>query len=155
MESYTLIVVGDERAPMRRFQLPRTRVRRAIWTAVAFVAALLMVTAPAYSGIAVQIFHCQEDENATEEKLEAAAAKWLKAARSMKGGEEIQVALRFPVAVDMDEDDFDVIVTAPTFAKWGEFWDNYKSSPAEVADTEFAGLADCPDSGLWELVIIK
>jgi murein DD-endopeptidase MepM/ murein hydrolase activator NlpD len=45
MESYTLIVVGDERAPMRRFQVPRTRVRRAIWSAVALVAALLITGA--------------------------------------------------------------------------------------------------------------
>jgi len=45
METYTLIVVGDERAPMRRFQVPRTRVRRVVYAAVASVLALILAGA--------------------------------------------------------------------------------------------------------------
>ena len=41
METYTLIVVGDERAPMRRYQVPRARVRRALYAAVLCVIGML------------------------------------------------------------------------------------------------------------------
>ena len=33
MESYTLMWVGDERAPVRRIQISRVRLRRALWAA--------------------------------------------------------------------------------------------------------------------------
>lgn len=43
MDSYNVMVVSDERSPVRRFQIPRVLVRRAIWAgvAVAFLASLL------------------------------------------------------------------------------------------------------------------
>lgn len=68
MESYTLIVVGDERAPMRRFQLPRTRVLRAVWSAAAFVVALLI-------GSAHYVYTLRENRALADFRVEANAQR--------------------------------------------------------------------------------
>ncbi len=119
------------------------------------ISILMIVAAPAYSASVVQVFDCEQDEDATEAQLEAQAVRWLKAARSMKGGENMEVYLNFPMAAQMDENDFSFILIAPSFAEWGVFMDGYKGSAAEQADTGFVDLADCPDSGLFESVAIK
>ncbi len=114
------------------------------------VSILLLVAAPAYSGSALQVFACQQDENASEAQLEAVASAWLKAAKAMKGGENMEVYLNFPTAAYMGENDFMFIMILPNFAEWGVFMDGYKGSPASKVDAEMGELADCPDSSLWE-----
>lgn len=52
METYTLIVVGDERAPMRRFQVPRARIRHAVIAAGA--AFLLLVGVGVHYGFTLR-----------------------------------------------------------------------------------------------------
>jgi murein DD-endopeptidase MepM/ murein hydrolase activator NlpD len=42
MDQYTLIVVADERSPVRRFQVPRNLVKRAVWGGAAAIAVLLL-----------------------------------------------------------------------------------------------------------------
>ena len=120
------------------------------------VAVLLVAAVPAYSAQVRQVWSCEEEVGATEANLKAAAAEWLKAAKTMKGGENMEVTLFFPVAVDKTgEIDFLFVVSAPSFAEWGLFWDGYDGSPASKVDQGSASLAICPDSALWEEVEIK
>lgn len=123
----------------------------------AMVFAVVMVAAaPAYSAQVTQVWSCEEEEGATETNLKAAAAEWLEAAKTMKGGENMEVTLFFPVAVDKTgETDFLFVVTAPSFAEWGLFWDGYEGSPASKVDQGSNSKAICPDSALWESVEIK
>jgi hypothetical protein len=116
---------------------------------------LIAFAGPAYSSTAVQIFSCQEGDDASEEKIEAQAAKWLKAARSMKGGANINVRILYPSAANLNKGDLLVMVEAPSHAAWGEFWDNYKDSAAERADTQDRDIIICPDSNLFEAVDIN
>ena len=108
--------------------------------------------APAFSSQATHIFSCEQDDDASEDDLRAEAQEWLTAARKMKGGAKLDAYLYFPVAVNsIKENDFFFVVVAPSFAEWGVFWDGYRNSPAEAADTKNAGNGTvCPDSGLWE-----
>jgi hypothetical protein len=114
------------------------------------ISMLLLIAAPAYSGSALHVFSCQQDEEATEAQIEAVASAWLKAAKSMKGGENLEVYVSWPTAADMGENDFMFIMIAPNFAEWGVFMDGYKGSPASKVDPQMGDLADCPDSSLWE-----
>ena len=114
------------------------------------ISMLMMVAVPAWSGSAVSVYVCEQDENASEADVNAAAAEWLKAAKGMKGGENMEVYTMFPVAATMGASDFMVIVIAPTFAEWGTFMDAYEGSAVADADKKFADIADCPDSALWE-----
>ena len=119
------------------------------------VSILMIVAAPAYSAKVVQVFSCEQDDDATEEALEAQALKWLKAARQMKGGAQLEVYLNYPWAAQMDENDFLFVLIAPSLEEWGVFFDNYKGSAAAQVDQGSNDLAACPDSSLWESVEIK
>jgi len=120
------------------------------------ISMLMIVAAPAYSGgVAVQMFKCEMDDDASEKDVKAYAAKWLKAAKTMKGGENLEAYVYFPVAVNnMAETDMIITIVAPSFAEWGMFWDSYGGSAAAAADKEHDMIA-CPDSAVWESFKIK
>jgi hypothetical protein len=119
------------------------------------IVALLAFAAPAYSGSAMQIFLCTQDDETTDEQVDEIAAAWLKAAKGMKGGENLQGYLRFPISADIGEYDFAFVLVAPSFAEWGAFTDAYEGSPAEEVDDKFEEIADCEKSTLWESFEVK
>ena len=98
----------------------------------------------------MQMWRCEIEDGATEKDILATAANWLKAARSMKGGENLEAAVHFPVAVNAtDAIDMLFTVTAPTFEEWGRFWDSYANSAASEMDKQNK-LTVCPNSVIWE-----
>jgi len=115
------------------------------------VLALVFVAAPAFSGEAVQMWSCEMDDDASEAQVKARAQDWLKAAKELPGGENLQAFVLFPVAVNaMGEIDVMFVVVAPSFAEWGKFWDAYADSPANAIDELNKDDVVCPDSVLWE-----
>ena len=118
------------------------------------VSLLLIIAAPAYSNSglqAIQIFVCEFNDDATADQVLAMASTWLKAARGMKGGKNLDAYIRFPVAEGTGgEGDFRFVITTPSFEEWGAFTDAYEGSAAAKVDDDFDNLADCPDSTLWE-----
>ena len=112
---------------------------------------LMVVAAPAYSTEVVQIFNCQQDEDATDEEIKAVAAEWFKAAKKMKGGDQLKIYVRFPIVGKMGEDDFSFIIRAPSLEEWAVFTSGYKGSVLEEIDDKLDELCDCPDSSLWEI----
>ncbi len=126
-----------------------------VFIRIMFVSLLLILAAPVYSDPAIQVYACQQSDEASDEQLEKVASAWLKAAKGMPGGENLEVFINFPVAAYMGENDFMFIVKAPSLQEWGEFMDAYPGSAASKVDEEFGDLADCPDSSLWESITIK
>ena len=117
---------------------------------------MMVAAAPAFSGEAVHMWACEMDDDATEEQLEEMAAKWLAAAKKVKGGENLKAFVYFPVAVNATvEMDVMFIVVAPSFAEWGTFWDNYHGSEAAALENEQNEAVVCPDSVLWESFTVK
>jgi len=114
------------------------------------ISILMMVAAPAWSSSAVAVYTCEQDEDASEADVLAATAEWAQAAKGMKGGENVDAFVMFPVAVTMGESDFLFVVTAPSLAEWGAFMDGYEGSAVADVDKKYAEIADCPDSALWE-----
>ena len=132
-----------------------TIVRLMLVSMVMLVCMLMLVGAPAYAAEATQMWRCELDDNISEEEVIAGAREWLKAAKTMKGGERLEAYVYFPVAVNATgQMDFMFIVTAPTFEEWGRFWDNYAGSPADEVDKRNEKVV-CPDSVLWESIKIK
>ena len=121
------------------------------------VTMLMIVAAPAYSGVALQMWKCEMNDDTSEEEVVAMKQEWLKNARKMKGGERLEAYVYFPVAVNaIGEADFFFVVVAPTFEEWGKFWDNYAGSQAaELEKRHQENGVVCPDSALWESVKIK
>ena len=116
---------------------------------------MMFAAAPAYSAEATQMWKCEMGADTTEADVEAAAAKWLNAARKMDGGDQLQARVFFPVAVNVvGNTDVMFIVIAPSFAEWGKFCDAYQTSDAADADQANADV-DCPDSALWNSVKVE
>jgi hypothetical protein len=121
------------------------------------VAVMMIAVAPAFAGgKATQMWRCELDDDATEEQVVEAAGEWLAAAKTMKGGANLEAYVYFPVAVNNNgESDLIFVVVAPNFEEWGEFWDGYKGSPAAMLDKEHEEFIVAPDSGLWESIKTK
>ena len=115
----------------------------------------MFFAAPAWSGSAVHLFHCEMEDEATDEELESLASEWFNAAKKMKGGENLKMFLYFPVAVGGNDHDFSFMVIAPNFEQMGAFMDAYAGSPLEEIDDRLDELADCPISDMWEAVPVN
>lgn len=113
------------------------------------ISILMVVASPAHSE-AIQIFNCQLEGDATNEDLMEMAKKWLDAAKTIKGGENLQVFIRHPVSAAVDHIDFKFVIATPDFAAWGAFTDAYESSTIADIDDEFEKIAICSESTLWE-----
>lgn len=122
---------------------------------LALVTLMMAIAAPAYSDSFSMFLKCEQDDDATPQALEAVASKWLKAANSMKGGENIKVFLNFPVVAAMGDTDLALVIVTPSLAEWGVFMDGYEGSAAQQLDTEWDELAACPDSALMKSVQVK
>ena len=123
------------------------------------VSVFLIIAAPAFSDSgmqAIQIFVCEFHGDATADQVLKVTSAWRKAARNTKGGENIDVAIRFPIAEGDDaEGDFRFVITAPSFTEWGAFTDAYEKSEVAGVDEQLYELADCGQSTMWEGMFIK
>ena len=121
------------------------------------VAVMMIAVAPAFAGgKATQMWRCELHDDATEDQVVEAAEKWLAAAKTMKGGANLEAYVYFPVAVNNNgESDLIFVVVAPSFKEWGRFWDGYKGSPAAKLDKANQEFIVAPDSGLWESIKAK
>ena len=113
------------------------------------VSMLMIFASPAYSE-AIQIFNCTFEGDATEDDLNAMATKWLKAAKTINGGENLKIYIRYPVAASVDDISFKFVLVAPSFAEWGAFTDAYDLSALQEIDDELEKVAACNDASLWE-----
>ena len=112
---------------------------------------LMILAAPAHYFEVVQIYNCEQNEDATDGDVKAVAAEWLKAAKKMRGGERIEVYVRHPIVGHMGERDFTFVLRAPSLEQWSMFMSGYKDSALEEIDDKLDELCDCPDSSLWEI----
>jgi len=119
------------------------------------VALVVVVAAPSHAAEPWHVHQCEILDDTTEDHILEGAAKWLKAAKAMKGGESLEMYVFFPVAAEMGASDFRVLLRASSFQEWGTFWDGYHGSPAAKIDDENNVMADCPDSWLFEGMKIK
>ena len=124
-------------------------------TSFVLISMLMIMAGPAYSSTAAHVFKCEEGKDATEEKIEAAASEWLKAARTMNGGAKFDAYIYYPSVANLQNGDLLFVVVAPSHAEWGTFWDNYKDSHAEKVDAANRAGVICPDSNLFEVVKVK
>ena len=118
------------------------------------VSVFMFIASPVHAE-AIQIFNCEYEGDATEDDVFDMAGKWLAAAKTLKGGENLQVIVRFPVAASVDDIDFKFVLVTPTFAEWGDFTDAYEASKLQEIDDELYKIADCNDASLWEGEAVK
>lgn len=127
-------------------------------TRTILISVLMIFSTPAFSNPdlqTIQIFNCNFNDDATTEQVMKMASKWLKAARTVEGGENLNAFIRFPVAEGDSDIDFKFVITTPTFKEWGAFTDAYEGSAASKVDDEHEDVADCFKSTIWEGIQVK
>jgi len=107
-------------------------------------------------GKAMHIWRCELDDAATEEMVLQGAQEWLAGARTVKGGENLEMYVKFPVVVNAtNQIDLLLVLVAPTFREWGRFWDAYGDSEAADHEVTAREYIVCPDSTMWESFKVK
>lgn len=102
------------------------------------------------------VWSCELNAGKTLDEARAVSAEWLRAARSMEGGEQLQVYVNYPIVVGASAERFDFVVRAPSLEVWGRFYDRYHAdSPVAKVDAGFAAIATCSGSSLWESIRIE
>lgn len=120
-----------------------------------FAIAVATMSAPAAANEFEHVWSCELRPGKTLDDARAVARTWLAAARSMKNGERLQVHIRYPIIVGDSENRFEFVVTAPSLAAWGAFYDTYDDgTPVADADAKFAEVAGCSGSTMWESIAV-
>lgn len=118
-----------------------------------FMCALVIWMTPAAANEFEHVWTCTIQTGHTLDEVRSAGTEWLNAARSMPGGEELQLVIRWPIAVPESTDAFEFVLRAPSLHAWGKFYDGYDpDSPVGKADEVFANIASCSGSTLWESI---
>ena len=121
-----------------------------------FAGAMAAFSAPVAANEFDHVWSCELKPGKSLDDARAVARAWLAAAKSMKHGEHLQAFIRYPIIVSDSENRFDFVVRAPSLAAWGAFYDTYDDgTPVAEADLEFAGVASCSGSTMWELVAVQ
>ena len=110
---------------------------------------MFLFTAAAYADSIVQIWSCKLNDGKAGDDLEAVSSAWLKAARSMEGGEVLEAYLEFPVAAPVGDGSFSFVMVVADTKEWGVFNFDYPNSPAGEADEAWGEVATCSGSSLW------
>jgi hypothetical protein len=118
-------------------------------------ALMLFSFAASSSANVIQIWSCKLKPGKTTAELETHSSAWLKAARSMKGGKDLEVFLDFPLAAPAGEGEFQFVLIAADTKTWGLFNNDYGDSAAAKADAKWNDVASCSNSELWESNQVK
>jgi hypothetical protein len=125
-------------------------------SSVLSLVALLALAAPARANDFDQVWSCEIRPGKTLEEVRKVSAAWLAAAKTMANGDRLQVYIRYPIVIQPSAERFDFVVRAPSLQAWGAFYDGYHAdSPVAGVDTEFAEIANCSGSALWEVIPLE
>jgi hypothetical protein len=91
----------------------------------------------------------------TQEDVISVSKAWLDAAKTMNGGEELEVYVGFPVVGAMGFAEFSFVLVANDMETWGTFWNGYGDSAAQKADEAWENVATCTGSSLESSVKIE
>ena len=122
---------------------------------VLVVVLLGFVSVPAQATTLVQVFPCTINEGYTEDDLADYIAEYLQLARSIKGGEELEIYMNFAVAPQSTS--IDIVAIYPSFAGWGHFTDDLPGSPLMelMARAGKQGKFTCSGGKIWASVPVS
>ena len=122
--------------------------------------ALLMISFPAtaYSDSVLHIWSCKLNDEKTEDDLMKVSSAWLKVAKGMDGGADIEVFVDYAIfsnTPDSEDGSFSFVLMTPDLKSWGTLFNDYPDSPLAKADEVWGEVADCSDSSLLSSVKVE
>lgn len=122
--------------------------------AIAAAAAVMLSATPAMASM-VHVWSCNMNEGKTPADVQKVSSDWIKAAKSMEGGTDLELYLNFPIAAEAADGEFMFVLIVPDGKTWGTFMDGYEGSAASRADAAWSAVAGCSKSSLWGSVKIE
>jgi hypothetical protein len=120
------------------------------------VSIFALFATPAFANEFGHVWSCELLAGKTIEDARAVSLVWLNAAKSMKGGDQLELYINLPIVEEESANRFDFVLLAPSLEAWGAFYDGYsESSPVGKADLDFATVAACSGSTLRESIKIE
>ena len=119
------------------------------------VLSMILFAGSAFADSVVQVWHCTLNDGKSGEDVVAVSEAWLKAAKTMAGGANLEVYIEFPLAASPGAGGFSFVLVAADVKTWGLFNNDYDGSPAAKADEAWDEVADCSGSDLWESIEIE
>ncbi len=121
---------------------------------------LLMIsfTETAYSDSVLQIWSCKLNDEKTEDDLMKASSAWLKIARGMDEGADINAFVSYAIFSNVpnrEEDSFSFVLRTPDLKSWAALFNDYPDSPLGKADEAWGEVATCSDSSLLSSVEVE
>jgi hypothetical protein len=117
---------------------------------------MMLFTASAFADSVVHLWTCELNDGKTGEDVVAASSAWLKAAKSVEGGEELEVYVEFRIAANVGDDSFNFVLIAADEKTWGTWYGGSDPSSAmEEANAAWSEVAACSGSSLWFSVEIE
>ena len=122
--------------------------------------ALLMISfaTTAYSDSVLEIWSCKLNDEKTEDDLMKASSAWLKAAKGMDGGAEIEVFVNYAMfsnTANSEPGSFGFVLRTPDLKSWAALYNDYPDSPLEKADQVWGEVATCSDRTLLSSVNVE
>ena len=116
---------------------------------------MFFFTASAFADV-LHIWTCELNDGKTFADAEDVSSAWLKVAKSMEGGEDLEVFLDFPFAANVGDGSFNFVLVAADAKTWGVWFNNADpDSPIVEANATWAEVAACSGSSLWNSVEIE
>ena len=122
--------------------------------------ALLMIsfTATAYADSVLQIWSCKLNDEKTEDDLMKASSAWLKIAKGMDGGADINAYIDYAIfsnTPNSEAGSFSFVLMTPDLKSWAALYNDYPDSPLGKAEEAWGEVATCSDSSLVSSVQIE
>ena len=109
-----------------------------------------LFAAPVFANNIIQIWDCELHDGKSGADAVDVSESWLKVARSIAGGEDLNVILRMPIAANATDDSFRFVLIAPDAKSWGTWFEN-SSTNFSLADANetWNEVASCSSSSMW------
>ncbi len=118
-------------------------------------ASVMFIFTTSASADVIHIWTCELNDGKTFTDAVDVSSAWLKVAKSMKGGKDLEAFVEFPFAAQTGDGGFTFVLIVPDAKTWGVFYNDYDDSPAAKADMAWAKVATCSSSSLWQSVKIE
>jgi hypothetical protein len=127
----------------------RRKIMKKIIIASLTASVMFLFTASAFADV-MEVMNCKFNDDKTGADLVAVSSAWLKAAKSMEGGEDLEVYLDFPLVADTEDGEFLFVAVFADMKTFGVFMNGYSGSPAAEADEAWYEVATCSGNSLWD-----
>ena len=118
----------------------------------------ISLTATAYADSILNIWSCKLNDEKTEDDLMKVSSAWLKVAKGMDGGADIEAFVEYAIfsnTPNTEDGSFSFVLETPDLKSWAALYNDYPDSPLGKAEEAWGEVATCSARSFWDSVEIE